>query len=152
MRKTYKSRYSVINFHKYHGNPDSIICRSSPERAICKYFDLNKNIKKWSSESVVVPYVCATDQSWHRYFVDFWAELANGQVLLIEYKPHSQTMPPEQPKRKTKKAAEAYANAIATYMKNISKWKAAKEFATKKGWTFQVWTENHLMAIGIRFV
>lgn len=152
MGRPHKSIYQVRNLHKYHGNADRIICRSGPERAICRYFDINSNVVKWSSEEIVVPYICATDGRPHRYFVDFFAQLADGTCLLIEYKPASQTVEPQKPRKLTKKSVQSYQNAMMTYLKNRSKWKAAREYAASRGWKFQVWTENHLHAIGIRFV
>jgi hypothetical protein len=147
-----KSKFTLINEWKYSGNPETIVCRSGPERALARYFDENTNVKKWSSESVIIPYLDVGDGKWHRYFVDFLVELVNGTVLLIEFKPYSQTQEPIPPKRKTKKAIESYSNAVSVYLKNRSKWKAAKEYADKKGWKFQVWHEETLAAIGIRAV
>ncbi len=152
MRKTFKSKFTPRNPLKYHGDVDKITCRSSPERAICRYFDLNLNVVKWSSETHIVPYICATDGQWHRYYVDFYALLRNGEQLLIEYKPGSQTTPPTPPKKKTPKALMSYQNALNVYLKNQSKWKYATEYAKSKGMRFQVWSERHLEAIGIRFV
>lgn len=84
----------------------------------------------------------------HRYFVDLKLQMANGNTYLIEIKPKSQTIPPIQPRRKTRK----YIIEVMTYAKNISKWEAADEYAKSQGWIFQVWTEISLKNLGIRIL
>jgi aldehyde:ferredoxin oxidoreductase len=84
----------------------------------------------------------------HRYFVDLLIEMDNGDTFLIEIKPKQQTVPPKQPKRKTKR----YIKEVMTYVKNQDKWEAANKFAEHKGWKFQVWTEDTLKNLGIKLL
>jgi hypothetical protein len=63
----------------------------------------------------------------------------------VEIKPDSQTVPPKFPGRKTKR----YINEGMTYVKNMNKWKAAKNFADDRNWEFQIWTEKTLQSMGI---
>jgi len=142
---TYKSRYCLINESKYTGDPTNIICRSSWEKAACKYFDVSPNILEWSSEEVIVPYRCRTDGRVHRYFIDYKIKLKTQQVYLIEVKPYKETQPP-----KKQKKTKQYMYQLKTYAKNRSKWEAAKKFADDKGWVFQVWTEKTFKKIGIK--
>lgn len=142
----YKSLYEPINEQKYKGKANSsIVCRSTWERAVCKYFDHNPNVKFWNSEDVVIRYLCGTDAKYHRYYMDFYVEMTNGKRFIIEVKPHVQTQPPKEPKRKTK----SYYDSQMTFVKNQSKWKAAREFAKKNGMNFAIWTEHSLKKLGI---
>ena len=59
---------------------------------------------------------------------------------LIEIKPAEQTHLPKQQKRQTKH----YNERVMTFAVNDQKWKSAKEFCDKKGWTFMVLTEKEL--------
>lgn len=142
MARGIKSRYRPVNEDKYSGNPDKIVCRSTWERVACRHLDDNSNVRKWSSEEVVVLYISAVDGEWHRYFVDFYVELNDGKKFLVEVKPKTETEPPSLPKsgRKTK----GYLNALETYVRNASKWMAAKEYAEKRGMRFVIWTETEL--------
>lgn len=148
MSKAHRSKYKPKNMAKYAGNIDMIICRSSWERAVCQWCDLNPSVIKWSSEEVIVPYICKTDNSPHRYFIDFKIQMKNGKTYLIEVKPDKQTKKPKQPQRKSPK----YKDEVLTYVKNLSKWNAAKKYCEDREWTFMVWTENTLNKMGIRVI
>ena len=39
-----------------------------------------------------------------------------------------------------------------TYIKNESKWKAAKKYADDRGYHFEIWTENTLKKLGIKLL
>ncbi len=142
----YKTKYKPENPNKYFGNADKIICRSLWERQVCKFFDKNKNITKWSSEELSVPYYSNVDHKWHRYYPDFLIEkMAGGkkEILLIEVKPKKQTKKPIRGKKKQK----TYINECITYEINQAKWKAAKEYSSKKGWTFKILTEDDIFPL-----
>ena len=146
-RNTLKGKYKVKNPKKYAGDPTKVIYRSSWERQLMRWCDANPAVEKWGSETVVIPYICQTDNKPHRYFMDFVVKI-NGKTTLIEVKPHSQTLPPKKPKRKTKK----YINEVMTYVKNQSKWAAAEAYAENRGWQFRVYTENELRRLGLRIL
>lgn len=146
----YKSRFYPSNPDKYSGNPNNIICRSSWERAFCHYIDTNTNIEKWGSEEVVVPYISPIDQRVHRYYTDYVIKFTDGRVVLVEIKPHVQTLEPVKPKRKTVKTTRRYINAVKTYLVNTAKWKAASEFADKHNAEFKIFTEHDLRSMGIK--
>ncbi len=135
--------FTPQNPHKYRGNNlHRIILRSSWELKFAVYCDRNTDILEWSSETVIVPYVCPTDNLSHRYFVDFLIKVRQStggtKTFLIEIKPERQTRPP------TNKKSKYYAVEVATYMKNEAKWKHAKAYADAKGWEFQIFTEKTL--------
>ena len=142
----YKGRYKIKNPDKYLGNPTNVIFRSLWERNTFRWCENNPKVRAWSSEEIVVPYKCKVDNKLHRYFVDLYVEMNNGQTILVEIKPKKETLPPKQPKRKTKK----FLNEVITFSKNQDKWEAADQYARHKGWKFQVWTEETLKNLGIK--
>ena len=75
-------------------------------------------------------------------FLDLFQDLL--AVILVEIKPAVQTQAPT-----TKNKKRLLTEGLA-YVKNTSKWKAAKNVCEKKGWQFQIWTEHHLRSLGCR--
>jgi hypothetical protein len=142
----YSGKFKPNHTNKYAGNPVSIIYRSLWERHVMKWCDDNKDVIKWSSEEVVIPYYYDVDKRAHRYFMDFKIKFKSGKVILVEVKPMKETKPPIYPGKKTKR----YINEGLTYIKNQNKWKAAKSYAEDRGWTFEIWTEKKLEAMGIK--
>lgn len=144
----YKGKFRPKNKEKYKGDYNDINYRSLWERQAFRWLDTNPHIISWSSETIIVPYRCKTDNKVHRYFVDLKFTTKKGDTFLIEIKPKAQTKPPENKNRKTKK----YLNEVMTYVKNESKWKAAKEYAADRGWKFDIWTEDTLKSLGIKLL
>ena len=144
----YSGRYPVKNIEKYQGDPTKVFYRSLWERQVFKWCEMNSQVVKWSSEEIVIPYKCKTDNKIHRYFVDLKITLANGRTYLIEIKPKKETKPPVRPARQTKK----YLNEVFTYVKNQSKWEAAEEYCMARGWEFSIWTEDTLKSFGIKLI
>ena len=126
------------------GDPTNVIFRSSWERKYMIWCDNTSSVIYWQSEETIVPYRCATDNKWHRYYLDFRIQVKNKEgnlkTYLVEIKPLMQTLPPKYPGKQTKR----YLNESLTFMKNQSKWDAAKAYARDRGWEFVVLTEKHL--------
>ena len=137
---SYKSRYKPSHPEKYKGNSSNIICRSNWERTFCKYCDLNENVISWASEELSVKYRSPIDQKVHRYFPDFLVKTSSGKKVMIEIKPAIQCKPPKPRSRKTKR----YLQEQLTFIKNISKWRAAKEYCSDNGLEFKIFTEKEL--------
>lgn len=139
-----KSKYKPHNPEKYAGDPTKIIARSNLERKVMRFLDSHSDVISWSSEEVVVPYLCLTDNKWHRYFVDFFVKMkrADGKIdeLLIEVKPSSQTKPPKKQTRKTRR----YVSEVLAWGKNSSKWAAAEKYCKDRGWKFKILTEREI--------
>ena len=98
----HKGFFRPINTHKYKGNPNTIVYRSSWERKIMKWCDTDKSIVEWSSEEIIIPYRCPTDNKTHRYYPDFYIKTINNNttsIKIVEVKPKHQTQPPK-PKKK----------------------------------------------------
>lgn len=148
MSRYYKGKYKIKNPKKYKGDVENAVYRSSWERAVMKWLDLNSQITEWAAEEIVIPYICATDNKRHRYFVDIYFKTKDDKKYLVEIKPEKQTKPPKKPKRKTKN----YISEQLTYAKNMSKWKAAKEFALYNDAKFVIWTENTIKSMGIKIL
>ena len=122
----------------------NIVYRSSWELKFMNWCDMNPSILYWQSEETVVPYKCATDNKWHRYFLDFRIQVktktGNIKTYLVEIKPASQTIPPKFPGKQTKR----YLTESMTFLKNQSKWQAATQYAKDRNWEFVILTENDL--------
>ena len=141
---SYKGLFKPVNPTKYKGDPTNVIYRSSWELRCMKYFDHNPNIVEWASEELFVPYKNPIDGRMHRYFPDFVikARQTSGglQTIMIEVKPHKQTLSPTIQKRKTKR----YLNEVKTFAINTYKWEAAQSFCEDRKWKFQILTEKEL--------
>lgn len=142
-RQYHKSKYTLKDPSKYKGDPTNIIARSSWERRFFVWCDTQSSVVSWSSEEVVIPYVCPTDGKVHRYFVDACIKIIdinkNVKEYLIEIKPYNQTIPPTG-KGNRKNLMEQW----GTYGKNQAKWRAATDYAKKRGMEFKILTEYEL--------
>jgi uncharacterized protein YprB with RNaseH-like and TPR domain len=145
MYNTYRGKYTLKNPEKYIGDPDNVVYRSLWERNTFRWCEKNPSVKKWSSESIIIPYYDAASNKNRRYFMDLWIQTTNGQVMMVEVKPHNQTRPPVKKGRKTKN----YMNEASTYTTNQCKWAAAEKYAKERGWAFVKWTEKELKSMGI---
>ena len=147
MGESIKSKYTPIYPSKYQGNTKHIICRSSWERKLCQWCDMNNSIISWASEEFSIPYVSPKDNRVHKYYPDYLIKVKEKNDMIktyvVEVNPYKQTRPPKTPKRKTK----SYLTECVTYAVNQAKWKAAKEFCEDHRIEFKVVTEKEL---GIR--
>jgi hypothetical protein len=141
----YSGKYKVKNKSKYQGDPSNVVYRSMWEKWAFKWCDESSQVKQWSSEEVVIPYLYEVDKKYHRYFMDLKIVYESGKTVLVEIKPEVQTKPPTGARRTKRYITEGY-----TYVKNINKWEAAKEYAADRGWHFEIWTEKTLEAKGIK--
>ena len=144
--KTYKGKYKLKKPEKYDGDHTQVIYRSGWERFAFKWCENQEDIKSWSSEETIIPYISAVDNKYHRYFIDLKLNMKDGSVVLVEIKPDKQTRPPKS-KRRTKR----FISESLEYVKNECKWKAAKEYCLDRGWHFQIWTEHTLKQMGMKF-
>jgi len=120
------------------------VYRSSLELRFMKFCDNNSNVLKWGSENIIVPYVSALDGKVHRYFVDNYVMIKEGDIIkkyLVEIKPSKQCLPPTT--KYKKKSNLIYEQSM--YIVNQCKWKAAREFCKKHGMEFLIITEKELL-------
>ncbi len=130
-----------INKEKFIGT--TAFYRSSLELKFMRFCDNNPNVIKWGSENVIIPYMSPIDNKAHRYFVDNFVVIKEGNITtkyLIEIKPDKQTRPPAVKYKKK----EHLIYEQATYAVNTSKWEAARKVCKQKGWEFLIITEKHL--------
>lgn len=143
---TKKGRYKPKNIEKYKGDPSKITYRSGWELRFMRYLDASPSVLEWSSENVVIQYISPKDNRYHRYFTDFYIKVKDkeGKIKesLIEIKPYKETIPPKKPKNPNK--SKRYLTEIMTYGVNQAKWSAAKKYCERRGWTFELFTENEL--------
>ena len=140
-------KYTPINENKYVGQ-GPIICRSSWEKKYCIYCDTNDDIIAWSSEPFSIQYFNKLTGKIHSYYPDFWIKVRTSadvyKEFLVEIKPKSQVKVPKEPKRKTAQAIKNYKYAVETYVKNLSKARAAKVFAESRGMKYIILTEDSI--------
>lgn len=139
-----KGKFKPINPKKYKGNPTNIIYRSGLELKVMIRFDTDPQILEWSSEEIIIPYRCKTDNKMHRYFPDFLVKIkqSDGKIktFLVEVKPYAQTLPPVKGNKKQK----TFITEVMTYAKNHSKWEMAEEYCKNRGWKFIFLTEKEI--------
>jgi hypothetical protein len=141
-------KYEPRNPEKYIGDIHNIIYRSSWEYRFCTYCDTNESILKWSSEPVSIDYYNPLDKKDHKYNVDFYIkvlkESGEEQDWIIEIKPENQTKKPIYEGVNTLSKLKSYNRNMQIWITNQAKFKAAKEWASKRGFKFGVIDENFL--------
>ena len=134
--------FRPINKDKFIG--EFAIFRSSYERKFMLWADKNPNVLEWSSERIIIPYKSPLDGKIHRYFIDNYMAIKEGNNIkkyLIEIKPFSQTQKPK-PSNRKKQSTVLYENT--QWVINQAKWEAAKKFAASRNAEFLLLTEKEL--------
>jgi hypothetical protein len=144
MAKYAQGIYTPKNPEKYVGK-GTIKYRSGWEFTVMKFFDENKNVTQWSSESVRIPYRHPFTNKQTIYVPDFLIVYVDKSGLqkaeLIEVKPLKQTTLQEAGRSKSAQVA-----AII----NKYKWEAAAAWCKKMGINFRVITEREIFHNGGR--
>ena len=116
--------------------------RSSWEMALMTFFDNNKNILKWDSESIAIQYRHPCTGKITNYIPDFFVVYVNNTgkqfAEVIEVKPRSQTVMTE-----AKSKGDQQQVVI-----NTAKWQAAKAYCNQHGFTFRIITELDIFSNG----
>lgn len=144
MTKYHQGKYKLKFPEKYEGDITNVVYRSSWELKFLIWCENTSNVIKFSSEELVIPYRCGTDNQIHRYFIDFKLKIRQRddsiKIYIVEIKPMAQTMAPKYPGKRTKR----YITEAMIFVKNQSKWKAASEYAKDRNWIFKIITEKDL--------
>ena len=130
-----------VNKDKFIGS--KAFYRSGLELKFMRFCDNNSNVVMWGSENVIVPYISPIDGRVHKYFVDNFVAIKEGNSIkkyLVEIKPHKQTSPPTT--KYKKKEHLLYEQSM--FVVNQAKWQAAREFCKKKGLEFLILTEKEI--------
>lgn len=143
-----KGYFHPKNPHKYLGDIDDIIFRSSWELSFFRFLDDNKYILSWSSEPMAIPYMKPVMVKGKptvkkaNYYPDIYVEYVdkNGDMKyeLLEIKPAKQTRP-SKARKATTKMQEDYVFAV-----NTAKWEAAKQFCAQHDIEFKIVTEKSI--------
>ena len=142
MRKKYRQGIFVPNNQdKFMGRKATY--RSGLELKFFRFCDINHNVLEWGSEIIVVPYKSPLDNRHHKYYVDNFVVIREGDEVkryLVEIKPYKQTKKPQTKYRK--KQHLIYEQKA--YVTNQAKWASAREYCNKCGYTFIIITEKEL--------
>lgn len=140
--------YNVQRPEKYVGDVNNVVFRSSWERKMFIWCENNPSVLKWGSEIAPIVYWSEVDQKQRRYFPDIWLIMKDRdggkQKVIVEIKPHKETIPPPKPKNNGPKTKAKYLNEAIKYQRNTDKWKAAEAFAKKYGMKFVIMDEYGL--------
>jgi len=142
MKKWRQGIFVPKNSDKFIGS--KAVYRSGLELKFFRFCDDNKNVVKWGSENVIVPYYSPLDNKGHRYYVDNYIEILEGRKLtkyLVEIKHSRETKPPKTKYRNRKHLLYEQ----KTFVTNQAKWEAARKFSKKKGYKFIILTEKELI-------
>jgi len=142
MKKWRQGIFIPKNSDKFIGS--KAVYRSGLELKFFRFCDDNKNVVKWGSENVIVPYYSPLDNKGHRYYVDNYIEILEGRKLtkyLVEIKHSRETKPPKTKYRNRKHLLYEQ----KTFVTNQAKWEAARKFSKKKGYKFIILTEKELI-------
>ena len=118
--------------------------RSGWEFTFMQFCDKNKNVLKWASESIVIPYLHPLTGKRTNYIPDFLVVYENkhGQqrAEIVEIKPKKQSL--------IESRMSAQNKAVVAV--NHAKWASAMAFCKQNGMTFRVITEDDLFHTGKR--
>lgn len=116
------------------------IYKSNLERMFMQYADKNPAIIQWGYENCFIKYLdrSTNPAKVRRYFIDFVCKIKIGNIIKtvwIEIKQSDEVNPPRK---------NSSPKTILTWIKNTSKWDAARQLAKSKGYDFKILTEKEL--------
>ena len=140
--------YTPANPHKYVGKEGKeLFLRSSFELAMARWLDFEPTVLKWGCENIEIPYFDPVRKTNRRYIMDFivYGKGIDGKdkITMIEVKPSKQAA--STPPKRGKKSDKTFEAETRVWITNQAKWKAAKEFAEERGWSFVIFTEKNLL-------
>lgn len=112
---------------------EPIIFRSGLELQFIEYCENSSNIIKWASEPIKIKYYNRLLKREQNYYPDYIIESVDGTRYIVEIKPYDQTVKPSATDNRWLKE---------TWITNVDKWKAAKEFAERHNMKFIIITEK----------
>ena len=137
-----RGKFTMTQPEKYVGTKIPTY-RSSWEWSFMRFCDTNKNVQKWASEAINIPYRDPLTGRQTIYVPDFFIQYVdkNNKIIveLIEVKPASQTILERVGKNKFNQAQ---------YVKNQAKWQAANIWCRQQGIKFRILNENDLFHQG----
>ncbi len=100
-----------------------VFYRSSYEKKVLEYFEIESKIIGYDYESLKIPYLFENFQK--HYIPDFLVQYVDGSQKLIEIKP----------------------SCFVDYPINLAKFAAAREYCESNNMTFEIWTEIDITAL-----
>jgi hypothetical protein len=126
-----------------------ITVRSSWEERVCRALDLSPIVVEWRSEPFAIRYKLPDGTS-HRYFPDFYVKIqrrAEGEQPGPTYE-QVWEVKPSKDARKARQGRHKKQSTImyeqVTYIKNVCKWAAAKDWCKQRNYEFVLITEKSL--------
>lgn len=123
-----------------------IIYRSSLELRFCRFCDEEPKILRWSSEDIKVEYYNPIEAKGKNYYPDYYMKLAKGGEVveyLVEVKPLSQLIKPDQPAYNASKTTiKNYNLKLKVYIVNMAKKLAAESYCKLRGMKYIFVTES----------
>jgi len=136
--------YQIKNTEKYIGKHKPRY-RSGWEFTFMQFCDNNKNVLKWASEAISIPYRHPLTGKITNYIPDFFVVYENrfGKQIaeVVEIKPKKQSLIES-------RVASAKDRAVVAI--NHAKWAAANAYCKQNGFAFRVVTEENLFRNGSR--
>ena len=119
--------------------------RSGWELTFMQFCDNNKNIIRWASEALVIPYRHPLTGKMANYIPDFFVvyndRTGRKHAEVWEVKPANQAIRERVGRSKARQAA---------YIKNQAKWSAANAWCRQQGLKFRVLSESDIFHYGKR--
>lgn len=112
---------------------EPIIYRSGLELKFIEFCECNPKIQRWVSEPFSIQYFSRLKNKVANYYPDYVIENTNGEKIIVEVKPTSQTIKPSMNSSEWDKEA---------WIVNCDKWKYAKQFAEDNNMKFIIVTEK----------
>ena len=140
--------------------------RSSWEKKIMTWLDLNKSVIKWGAECMRIPYQMTHHGGGdvkikeHSYFPDFYYEMRDGKGVLkqvvVEVKPYKEFKMVQELNEGRLKVPEKGLKKLKNFEydlkmahKNKNKWETMIKWCNKKGYEFIIITELHLKKFNV---
>ena len=123
----------IIVENKFHKNTTQrrIVFRSKWEIEFAKFLDSNTNVVKWRNDYPVKYRDKYLTQKIKNYYIDFYVEMKNKEILLIEVKPLNALT------RRVETKSMRYKKIHTTnYLKNLAKFDTVEVFCQKIHWKF----------------
>ena len=139
-KRTKNEREYIPRYPEKYIGTYPIICRSSWELRMCEWFDFNKKVLEWSSESHRIRYFDPVQNKYRIYYPDFYVMFKDRGKFIVEVKPLKDIRMPKRGK-KSQRTLRIYERTIST---NQAKFKAADQYSKKLGMKFVVLTEKDL--------
>ena len=123
---------------------EKIIYRSGLELQFIQFCENNTKIVKWGSEPIAIPYYNRLKGKKSTYYPDYIISILKQdenkqnyiERCIVEIKPYQQTIKPSANDSKWLKE---------TWITNVDKWNAAKQFAEKNNMKFMIITEKFFL-------